>query len=161
MLWTQRPKLSLASENLITSHHCLLSCTSSPSVSVLFLRFYCTLHGVTPTFLTVLTGPYVPRRALRSADKLLLEQPTHKLELIGLRAFSCARRASGIPFHLRLKVAHLSLYLNLSWPIFFGKPIFRLLTSSIFRSFDIVDCMVFYIAILVVFSDEITIYLTL
>ena len=41
--------------------------------------------------LTELISPSVPRRALRSADQLLLEQPTHKLELIGVRAFSvCA-----------------------------------------------------------------------
>ena len=46
------------------------------------------LHGVTPTYLTELISPYVPRRALRSADQLLLEQPiaTHKLKSIGLRA---------------------------------------------------------------------------
>ena len=95
MLWTRRPKWSLASESLIMSHHYLLSYTGSPSVSVLFLRSYCTpfkaLHGATPTSLTELISPYVPRRALRSADQLLLEQPTHKLKLIGLRAFSvCA-----------------------------------------------------------------------
>ena len=46
------------------------------------------LHGATPTYLTELISPYVPRRALRSADQLLLEQPTPKLKLIGLRAFS-------------------------------------------------------------------------
>ena len=37
-------------------------------------------------YLTELISPYVPRRALRSADQLLLEQPTQKLKLIGLRA---------------------------------------------------------------------------
>ena len=92
MLWTRRPKRSLASESLIMSLHYLLSYTGSPSVSVLFLRSYCTpfkaLHGATPTSLTELISPYVPRRALRSADQLLLQQPTHKLKLIGLRAFS-------------------------------------------------------------------------
>ena len=46
------------------------------------------LHGPAPTYLTELISPYVPRRALRSADQLLLEQPTHKLKLTGLRAFS-------------------------------------------------------------------------
>ena len=46
------------------------------------------LHGATPTYQTELISPYVPRRSLRSADQLLLEQPTHKLKLIGLRAFS-------------------------------------------------------------------------
>ena len=49
------------------------------------------LHGATPTYLTELISPYVPSRALRSADQLLLEQPKHKLKLIGLGAFSlCA-----------------------------------------------------------------------
>ena len=38
------------------------------------------LHGVTPMYLTELMSPYIPRRALRSADQLLLEQPTHKLK---------------------------------------------------------------------------------
>ena len=49
------------------------------------------LHCAAPTHLTKLINPYVPRRALRSADQLLQEQPTHKLKLTGLRAFSvCA-----------------------------------------------------------------------
>lgn len=49
------------------------------------------LHCTAPTHLTKLINPYVPRRALRSADQLLQEQPTHKLKLTGLRAFSvCA-----------------------------------------------------------------------
>ena len=49
------------------------------------------LHGAAPTYLTELISPYVPRRALRSADQLLLEQPPQKLKLTGLRAFSvCA-----------------------------------------------------------------------
>ena len=107
MLWTRRPKRSLASESLIMSHHYLLSYTGSPSVSVLFLRSYCTpfkaLHGATPTSLTELISPYVPRRALRSADQLLLEQPTHKLKLIGLRAFSvCAPYLwNPLPFEIK------------------------------------------------------------
>ena len=46
------------------------------------------LYGMTLTYLTELISPYVPRRALRSADQLLLEQPMHKLKSIGLRAFS-------------------------------------------------------------------------
>ena len=107
------------------SHHYLLSYTGSPSVSVLFLRFYCTpsrlfmvwriiffkillytfkaLHGVAPTYLTELISPYVPRRALRSADQLLLEQPTHKLKLTGLRAFSvCAPYLwNSVPFEIK------------------------------------------------------------
>ena len=107
MLWTRRPKRSLASESLIMSHHYLLSYSGSPSVSVLFLRSYCTpfkaLHGATPTSLTELISPYVTRRALRSADQLLLEQPTHKLKLIGLRAFSlCAPYLwNSLPFEIK------------------------------------------------------------
>ena len=85
------------------------------------------LHGAAPTYLTELISPYVPRRALRSADQLLLEQPTHKLKLTGLRAFSVCAYPSGTRFHLRLKAAHLSLFLKLSLrPIFFDKHIFRL-----------------------------------
>ena len=49
------------------------------------------LHGATPMYLTELISPYVLRWALRSADQLLLKQPTHKLKLTGFRAFSvCA-----------------------------------------------------------------------
>ena len=61
------------------------------------------LHGATPTHLTELISPYVPRRALRSADQLLLEQPTHKLKLIGLRAFSvCAPYLwNSLPFEIK------------------------------------------------------------
>ena len=107
MLWTRRPKRSLASESLIMSHHYLLSYSGSPSVSVLFLRSYCTpfkaLHGATPTSLTELISPYVTRRALRSADQLLLQQPTQKLKLIGLRAFSvCAPYLwNSLPFEIK------------------------------------------------------------
>ena len=107
MLWTRRPKRSLASESLIMSHHYLLSYSGSPSVSVLFLRSYCTpfkaLHGATPTSLTELISPYVTRRALGSADQLLLQQPTHKLKLIALRAFSvCAPYLwNSLPFEIK------------------------------------------------------------
>ena len=107
MLWTRRPKRSLASESLIMSHHYLLSYTGSPSVSVLFLRSNFTpfkaLHGATPTSLTELISPYVTRRALRSADQLVLQQPTHKLKLIGLRAFSvCAPYLwNPLPFEIK------------------------------------------------------------
>ena len=107
MLGTRRPKRSLASESLIMSHHYLLSYSGSPSVSVLFLRSYCppfkALHCATPTSLTELISPYVTRRALRSADQLLLQQPTHKLKLIGLRAFSvCAPYLwNSLPFEIK------------------------------------------------------------
>ena len=61
------------------------------------------LHGATPTYLTELISPYVPRRALWSADQPLLEQPTHKLKLIGLRAFSvCAPYLwNSLPFEIK------------------------------------------------------------
>ena len=54
----------------------------------IFLYAFKALHGVTPTYLAELISPYVPRRALRSTDQLLLEQPMHKLKSVGLRAFS-------------------------------------------------------------------------
>ena len=84
MLWTRRPKSSLASESLIIRHSM-------------------ELHGATPTYLTELISLHVPRRALRSADQPLLEQPTHKLKLIGLRAFSvCAPKLwNSLPFEIK------------------------------------------------------------
>ena len=61
------------------------------------------LHGAASTYLTELTSPYVPRRALRSADQLLLEQPTHKLKLTGLRAFSVCVPClwNSVPFEIK------------------------------------------------------------
>ena len=61
------------------------------------------LHGAAPTYLTGLISPYVPRQALRSADQLLLEQPTHKLKLTGLRTFSvCAPYLwNSVPFEIK------------------------------------------------------------
>ena len=69
----------------------------------ILLYIFKALHGATPTYLTELISPYVPRRALRSADQLLLEQPTHKLKLIGLRAFSvCAPYLwNSLPFEIK------------------------------------------------------------
>ena len=69
------------------------------------------LHGASPTYLTELISPCVPRRALRSADQLLLEQPTHKLKLIGLRAFSvCAPYLwNSLPFEIKSS-ASLSIF---------------------------------------------------
>ena len=54
-------------------------------------------------WLTELISPYIPRRALRSADQLLLEQPTHKLKSIGLRAFSVSAPYlwNSLPFEIR------------------------------------------------------------
>ena len=69
----------------------------------ILLYIFKALHGATPTYLTELFSPYVPRRALRSADQLLLEQPTHKLKLIGLRVFSvCAPYLwNPLPFEIK------------------------------------------------------------
>ena len=85
------------------------------------------LHGAAPTYLTELISPYVPRRALRSADQLLLEQPTHKLKLTGLRAFSvCAPYLwNSVPFEIKSSAAVFFFNLSLR-PIFFNKHIFRL-----------------------------------
>ena len=46
---------------------------------------------------------FAPGRHFRSADQLLLEQPTHKLKLIGLRAFSvCAPYLwNSLPFEIK------------------------------------------------------------
>ena len=126
------------------SHHYLLSYTGSPSVSVLFLRSYCTpfkaLHGATPTSLTELISPYVPRRALRSADQLLLEQPTHKLKLIGLRAFSvCAPYLwNSLPFEIKSSA---------SVSIFKAKLktyLFRQAYFQDFQTFDFFDSQDFF-----------------
>ena len=86
------------------------------------------LHGAAPTYLTELISPYVPRRALRSADQLLLEQPTLKLKLTGLRAFSvCAPYLwNSVPFEIKSSPVFL-FFFNLSLrPFFFNKHIFRL-----------------------------------
>ena len=51
----------------------------------------CLLHGINSLYLCELISPYQPRRALRSSDQLLLEQPAYKLKSYGSRAFSvCA-----------------------------------------------------------------------
>ena len=39
------------------------------------------LHGTAPTYLIESISPYVPRRTLRSADQLLLEQPTQQAQI--------------------------------------------------------------------------------
>ena len=43
-----------------------------------------------PTYIASLITPYVPRRALRSADRALLVVPRHNLERYGRRSFSRA-----------------------------------------------------------------------
>lgn len=144
MLWMRLPKLSLASESFTMSHHYLLSYTGLWSVSVLFLRSYCTLlrHPIvllqhTRLSLSVLTCSN--RRALRSIDQLLLEQPTHKRLAWGLS--QCACLTSGIPFYLRLNAAHFFLFLKLSLRHLIG--LLDFLNFSIFS---------FYIVVFVVFS---------
>ena len=69
----------------------------------ILLHTFKALHGATPTYLTELISPYVPRRALRSADQLLLEQPTHKLKLIGLRTVSVSAPYlwNSLPFEIK------------------------------------------------------------
>ena len=48
------------------------------------------LRDRTPTYIASLITPYVPRRALRSADPALLVVPRHNLERYGRRSFSRA-----------------------------------------------------------------------
>ena len=55
------------------------------------LFIYKIVHGLAPSYLNDLPVLYVPRRVLRSADKLLLCQPSYRLKSYGFRAFSvCA-----------------------------------------------------------------------
>ena len=51
---------------------------------------YCVraLRDRIPTYIASLITPYVPRRALRSADRALLVVPRHNLERYGRRSFS-------------------------------------------------------------------------
>ena len=141
MLWTRRPKWSLASESLIMSHHYLLSYTGSPSVSVLFLRSYCTslrhsmvrfqrpwLSSLVLTFLGELLG-------LLTNFYWSSQRTSSNWLAWGLS--QCARLTYGTRFHCsRLKAAHLYLSLKLSLrPIFFDKHIFRLSIFSFFFIF--------------------------
>jgi hypothetical protein len=48
------------------------------------------LRDRTPTYIASLITPYVPRRALRSADRALLAVPRYNLERYGRRSFSRA-----------------------------------------------------------------------
>ena len=76
--------------SMIMSHHYLLSYTCFDRQLIVFkilLYTFKAIHGVTPTHLTELIRPYVPKQALRSTDQLLQQQPTHKLKSIGLRAY--------------------------------------------------------------------------
>ena len=59
----------------------------------IMLLTYKIINGLAPSYLSNLLVPYVPRRALRSADKLLLSQPSYRLKSYGFKAFSiCAPR---------------------------------------------------------------------
>ena len=60
------------------------------------------LHGINPLYLRELISPYQPRRALRSSNQLLLEQPAYKLKSYGSRAFSVC--APGLWNKLPLKI---------------------------------------------------------
>ena len=137
MLWTRRPKWPLASESLIMSHHYLLSYTGSPSVSVLFLRSYCTpsrhsMVRLQRTWLSSSVLVFLGELLGLLTNSYWSSQRTSSNWLAwGLS--QCARLTSGTRFHLRLKAAHLCLSLKLSLrPSFFDKHIFRL---SIFFSF--------------------------
>ena len=57
----------------------------------ILLTTFKALHGINPLYLCELISPYQLRRALRSSDQLLLEQPAYKLKSYDSRAFSmCA-----------------------------------------------------------------------
>lgn len=62
------------------------------------------LHDRTPAYLASLITLYVPRRALRSADRGLLTVPRHNLEHYGRRSFSRAGPTlwNSLPEDLRL-----------------------------------------------------------
>ena len=137
MLWTRRPKRSLVSESLIMSHHYLLSYTGSPSVSVLFLRSYCTplIHSMVRLQLTWLSSSVLVLlgELLGLLTNLYCSSQRTNSNWLAWGLSQCARLTSGTRFHLRLKAAHLSLSLKLSLrPIFFDKHIFRTFRLSSF-----------------------------
>ena len=140
MLWTRRPKWSLASESLIMSHHYLLSYTGSPSVSVLFLRSYCTplRHSMVRLQRTWLSSSVLMflGELLGLLTNFYWSSQRTSSNWLAWGLSQCARLTSGTSFHLRLKATHLSPSLKLSLrPIFFDKHIFRLF--SILRIFYI------------------------
>lgn len=49
---------------------------------------YRIVNGLAPIYLSQLLVPYVPRRDLRSADKLLFCQPSYSTKSYGFRAFT-------------------------------------------------------------------------
>ena len=68
----------------------------------ILLTTFKALHGINPLYLRELISPYQPRRALRSSNQLLLEQPAYKLKSYGSRAFSVC--APGLWNKLPLKI---------------------------------------------------------
>ena len=54
----------------------------------ILLFTYKIANGLAPMYLSQLLVPYVPRRDLRSADKLLFCQPSYSTKSYGSRAFS-------------------------------------------------------------------------
>ena len=52
----------------------------------ILLTTFKALHGINPLYLCELISPYQPRRALRSSDQLLLEQPAVLAEIVWLEA---------------------------------------------------------------------------
>ena len=142
MLWTRRLKWSLASESLIMSHHYVLSYTGSPSVSVLFLRSYCTSlrHSMVRLQRTWLSSSVLMflGELLGLLTNFYWSSQRTSSNWLAWGLSQCARLTSGTRFHLRLKAAHLSLSLKLSLrPIFFDKHRFRL--SIFFRFFGLLD----------------------
>ena len=118
MLWTRRLKWSLASESLIMSHHYLLSYTGSPSVSVLFLRSYCTpyRHFMVRLQRTLLSSPVLMflGELLGLLNNFYWSRQRTSSNWLAWGPSQCARLTSGTRFHLRSKAAHLSLSLKLS-----------------------------------------------
>ena len=150
MLWTRRPKWSLASESLIMSHHYLLSYTGSPSVSVLFLRSYCTplRHSMVRLQRTWLSSSVLMflGELLGLLTNFYWSSQRTSSNWLAWGLSQCARLTSGTRFHLRLKAAHLSLSLKLSLrPIFFDKHIFRLSIFSFFLIFRTFRLLIFSI----------------
>ena len=68
----------------------------------ILLTTFKALHGLNPLYLRELISPYQPRRALRSSNQSLLEQPAYKLKSYGSRAFSVC--APGLWNKLPLKI---------------------------------------------------------
>ena len=120
---------SLASESLIMSHHFLLSYTGFPSVSVLFLRSYCTplRHSMVRLQRTWLSSSVLMflGELLGLLTNFYWSSQRTSSNWLPWGLSQCARLTSGTRFHLRIKTAHLSLSLKLSLrPIFFAKHIF-------------------------------------